>query len=849
MSSAPQASPQPPATLSPPFQLPSDAQPTSSSNAPRTPSNTSALTSTSSITVSGALAANGGNHEQTLEAVVKDRNQLVDENSSCFFFSFLHPLPFSILWLETGSSRMKGKACSEDHLTAGSMDTATTYLEHKDGWVLTRSLFMYCFGSPICLAGLWKIIRNLQNKVDASRSTETRLRNERDRALANHRLHRAVSPPNGLSSAPHLPSSYSSLGLGIESNNPASSVNGPHRSSMVTHKPLVRRQYSEEGVRSMRREAGDGMRERLESNTSLASADTFTSAHTDTSFSSGGAREDEWESGLGPQSGSHTRSGRNWRDLDIDTSPKPSTYLGLIQENGLASDSKPADTIDESGFDASQDVHTRTPTTSTFNGAAYSMSSDAKSSSLLPQEIYNRSPFDAPTIPRTPSGRHSLSSPISLSKDRQREASPSAEPRSTTSSKREFIGRSILDVSNADLQQFADYTSPTPAGLSSLSEESSVQRPTYVISVSSPDQDRKQRPRSRSASVSSPFPNLQASPGLLETTSSEVALSPLAPFSSSATTSSQTSPTVFQTSDLGDEEPMAPSGTGKELQKQQHLAMREQVPHRPEQGELLVKEIYPEDYPYAHQQQLQDPGKVPVGLSIVGSPLVSNSGSGSVPVAGDRSPQASEFRTLPLNITHRQQSLQSSPNPSTSLARPNASPLSSVHSSYDKSTIESANSQTLLDEGARVGSPLLTGQPQPVTVFPSPSSQTVLSYHMLSHTKISIPSCGVMTNEYGRDVVRFRITISISPPGLPSSPLPTGLSQKKQWKVDKLFSDFLALDNSLRKKMGRKETKALGIPSLPEAKAWKEFSMGKVDQRKARLLFGNAHFRNGVLTC
>jgi RalA-binding protein 1 len=122
------------------------------------------------------------------------------------------------------------------------------------------------------------------------------------------------------------------------------------------------------------------------------------------------------------------------------------------------------------------------------------------------------------------------------------------------------------------------------------------------------------------------------------------------------------------------------------------------------------------------------------------------------------------------------------------------------------------------------------------------SRPTFLSASALPYTTVTVPSCAIVTNESGREVLRFRISVAINPPPFSSErraqqhdgggPL---TSNRSEWKVDKLFSDFLALDLSVRKKLSggnRKEAKVRGIVSLPEAKAFKGVEMGKVDQRK-----------------
>ncbi|KAL7417919.1 hypothetical protein BDY24DRAFT_411045 [Mrakia frigida] len=137
------------------------------------------------------------------------------------------------------------------------------------------------------------------------------------------------------------------------------------------------------------------------------------------------------------------------------------------------------------------------------------------------------------------------------------------------------------------------------------------------------------------------------------------------------------------------------------------------------------------------------------------------------------------------------------------------------------------------------GPPPQQQQQQPTAPTPYHQSQPIqapqsrgplLQSAALPFTSLSIHSCAVVTNDSNREVIRFRIAVTITPPASTGRQVPSS-----HWKVDKLFSDFLALDGSVRGKIGRKEAKQRGIVSLPEAKAWKDVAMGKLDQRKKLL--------------
>jgi RalA-binding protein 1 len=53
---------------------------------------------------------------------------------------------------------------------------------------------------------------------------------------------------------------------------------------------------------------------------------------------------------------------------------------------------------------------------------------------------------------------------------------------------------------------------------------------------------------------------------------------------------------------------------------------------------------------------------------------------------------------------------------------------------------------------------------------------------------------------------------------------------KETWKVEKLYSDVLGLDQRIRASVGKGVGKK--IASLPEGKLWRDHAPAKVDQRK-----------------
>ena len=64
---------------------------------------------------------------------------------------------------------------------------------------------------------------------------------------------------------------------------------------------------------------------------------------------------------------------------------------------------------------------------------------------------------------------------------------------------------------------------------------------------------------------------------------------------------------------------------------------------------------------------------------------------------------------------------------------------------------------------------------------------------------------------------------------------------KETWKVEKLYSDVLGLDQRIRASVGKGVGKK--IASLPEGKLWRDHAPAKVDQRKV----SNSFFDFGLM--
>ncbi|KZT27783.1 RhoGAP-domain-containing protein [Neolentinus lepideus HHB14362 ss-1] len=92
--------------------------------------------------------------------------------------------------------------------------------------------------------------------------------------------------------------------------------------------------------------------------------------------------------------------------------------------------------------------------------------------------------------------------------------------------------------------------------------------------------------------------------------------------------------------------------------------------------------------------------------------------------------------------------------------------------------------------------------------------------HDLPYTRVHVSHSSIRPNERGKEVLSFVISVE---PG----------KTKEPWKVEKLFSDVLMLDQRVRASVGKSATKK--IASLPDGKLWRDRAPVKVDQRKAAL--------------
>jgi len=103
----------------------------------------------------------------------------------------------------------------------------------------------------------------------------------------------------------------------------------------------------------------------------------------------------------------------------------------------------------------------------------------------------------------------------------------------------------------------------------------------------------------------------------------------------------------------------------------------------------------------------------------------------------------------------------------------------------------------------------------------------------LPFTIIKVQGSNIRTNDRGKEVLSFVFSVQPASDRTGSATTTSstlGSSRRESWMVEKLYSEILALDSSVRSKLGKGGGKRL--PPLPEGKLFKDHAPAKVDQRK-----------------
>lgn len=158
---------------------------------------------------------------------------------------------------------------------------------------------------------------------------------------------------------------------------------------------------------------------------------------------------------------------------------------------------------------------------------------------------------------------------------------------------------------------------------------------------------------------------------------------------------------------------------------------------------------------------------------------------------------------------------QSNPQPSAAASTP-----SRAHWQPQREMLQSDDTSVVIPE-----SPLPTSYLSPIN--PTSSSGTSATFRALPllpddlvTTRVAVSHSSVKPNDRGKEVLSFVIDVH---PG----------HGKESWKVEKLYSDVLTLDNRMRASVGKGVGKKMAV--LPEGKIWRDHAPAKSDQRKAAL--------------
>lgn len=176
----------------------------------------------------------------------------------------------------------------------------------------------------------------------------------------------------------------------------------------------------------------------------------------------------------------------------------------------------------------------------------------------------------------------------------------------------------------------------------------------------------------------------------------------------------------------------------------------------------------------------------------------------------------------------------------------NAPSMTSMNTLVNTTSIQTASlrSSTQDDSASLDSSPIATSPTTSTTSTPPPnqysapsqaqppkmartqSSQTTtmmappkLTAYDMGTAIILVPISHIRANDRGKEVLSFVIEVVLDQ-----------MAEREGWKIEKLYSDVLALDGRVRQSLGRSALKK--IAPLPDAKLFKDNAPSKVDQRK-----------------
>lgn len=185
---------------------------------------------------------------------------------------------------------------------------------------------------------------------------------------------------------------------------------------------------------------------------------------------------------------------------------------------------------------------------------------------------------------------------------------------------------------------------------------------------------------------------------------------------------------------------------------------------------------------------------------------------------------------LPPSTAHTQQMHAPTEVPGQASAPPQTQPQGQVQAQgsvdAEEARAELTHTQQLVDAPSIKYPPIQSGTESPSTTYlsqdhphsvPANFRALPLLSTDLPYTQIQVSHSSIRPNDRGKDVLSFIVLVD---PG----------HGKDGWKVEKLYSDVLGLDQRIRASVGKGVGKK--IASLPEGKLWRDHAPAKVDQRK-----------------
>ena len=128
---------------------------------------------------------------------------------------------------------------------------------------------------------------------------------------------------------------------------------------------------------------------------------------------------------------------------------------------------------------------------------------------------------------------------------------------------------------------------------------------------------------------------------------------------------------------------------------------------------------------------------------------------------------------------------------------------------------------------------------------PNYAPQPHLTNQLLKQTHVAVSGSNLHHNEKGREVISFFLLVELTQGGRTSQ---TGLNK---WKIEKLYSDVLALDARIKHKHGKAAVKKMAGANvqLPDKGLFKDHAPSKVDMRKVSIgAKSREEFSHGAIT-